>query len=122
MLRGQAGSTGQLLERVNGISGAVGYADAATADATAGPNLVVARLDGVLPTPGRLGHGAGPGYPFWTIEYGYSADTPSPGSLQASFLACLRTDPARVALREAGYLPCVNQDGTTLVPCSRPQQ
>jgi ABC-type phosphate transport system substrate-binding protein len=122
VFRCEAGSTGQLLERVNGVSGAIGYADAATTDAGAFPNLVVARLGGILPTPAQLSSGSGPGYPFWTVEYVYSSDTPPAGTLRASFLAYLRTDSARVALREAGYLPCVNQDGTVLAQCARPQQ
>ncbi|MFD0743654.1 PstS family phosphate ABC transporter substrate-binding protein [Phytohabitans flavus] len=110
-LRCLASGTGRLLENVNTMSGAIGYADAPTA--TLYPDVVRVRLDGREPEFGHIGEG----YPFWTIEYMYTYGEPPAGGLLASFLAYMNTDSARVALREAGYVPCVNQDGSQLEPC-----
>jgi hypothetical protein len=94
-----------LLERVNRISGAIGYADAATANPAGYPNLAPARLDGALPVANQL---SSAGHP-----QGYPLDD----------RVRLQLRPAtRVVLREAGYLPCINQDEQPVPQCSRPQQ
>lgn len=115
-LRCTAGSTGQLLETVDRLSGAMGYADAPTA--THYQRAIRVRLDGKEPDVGEVAEG----YPFWTIEYLYTyGEAPADGVL-ASFLEYMNTDSARVALREAGYVPCVNQDGSQLEPCLSQQR
>lgn len=96
--------TGTLLERVNSIPGAIGYAQ--ISDASAYPNISVIKINGGDPTIGDVKTGA---YPYWTVEYLYTEGTPAAGSLAADFLGYMKSVTASDILREADYTPCVDR-------------
>lgn len=108
VIRCEKASTGQLLEAVNAIPGAVGYAEAHVAEqdqAAKYPNLDVMLLGGRDPSAEAVN--AGPdSYPFWAVEYVYTYGTPPPGSLLAAFLAYMSTDAAKSRLQSDGEIPC----------------
>lgn len=106
--------TGTLLQRVNEIPGAIGYAQ--ISDASTYTNVEGVKLDGWDPSIGAVERGA---YPFWTVEYLYTYGSPAPGTLAASFLSFLTSDAAKDALRSADYTPCVDRQQTLLTTLCR---
>jgi ABC-type phosphate transport system substrate-binding protein len=96
--------TGTLLQRVGSIPGAIGYAQ--ISDAQNYPNVSVIKINGGDPTIGDVKNGA---YPYWTVEYLYTAGTPAAGSLAADFLGYIKSVTASDTLREADYTPCVDR-------------
>ncbi|SCL41433.1 phosphate transport system substrate-binding protein [Micromonospora pallida] len=101
-------TTGDLLDRVAGVPGAIGYADTPQAR-KAGDDVIEVRIDGVSPSPEQLDR-----YPFWTVEYAYHRSPPAgTSSLAAEFVRHLTsavpadsdTTPARL-LEQEGYPPC----------------
>jgi ABC-type phosphate transport system substrate-binding protein len=96
--------TRTLLERVNSIPGAIGYAQ--VSDAATYPNVSAIKIDGGDPTISAVEAGA---YPYWTAEYLYTLGTPAPGSIAADFLGYLRSVTASDILRSADYTPCVDR-------------
>jgi phosphate transport system substrate-binding protein len=104
VIRCEEPSTGALLERVNAIPGAIGYAQ--ISDAVSYPNVELAKLNASDPDIGDVKAGK---YPYWTVEYLYTNGTPTPGSLTAAFLAYFSTDVAENLLLSSAYTPC----GTT---------
>src|SRR5215469_10276939 len=108
VIRCEKSSTGQLLEAVNAIPGAVGYAEAHVAErdqAAKYPNLDVVLLAGRDPSAEAVN--AGPNsYPFWAVEYMCTYGTPAPGSLLSAFLGYMSTDAAKSSLQNDGEIPC----------------
>lgn len=96
--------TPTLLQRVNSIPGAIGYAQ--ISDASTYPNVSAIKINGGDPTIGDVKSGA---YPYWTVEYLYTAGTPAAGSLAAGFLDYMKSVTASAILLGAEYTPCVDR-------------
>jgi ABC-type phosphate transport system substrate-binding protein len=101
--------TTTLLEKVNSIAGAIGYAQ--ITDAATYPNVAVTKINGWDPTIGAVKSGA---YPYWAVEYLYTSGSPAPRSLEAGFLGYLDGITADDILRGDDYTPCVDR-GQTLM-------
>jgi len=102
-------STEEEINTVAAVPGAIGYGDVANATTKAAVragSIVTVELNGRFPQVDSL-----PDYPFWTVEYLYTAGTPPPGSATRAFLDYLASDSAQAALLSAGYTPCVPRDG-----------
>jgi ABC-type phosphate transport system substrate-binding protein len=107
--------TGTLLQRVNSIPGAIGYAQ--ISDAATYPNVSPIKINGADPTINAVKSGA---YPYWTVEYLYTLGTPAPGSLAADFLGYMRSVTASDILRTADYTPCVDRGQSLMKTLCRP--
>lgn len=97
----EATDTGTLLQRVSGISGAMGYAQ--VSDAASYPSVETVNLGGTAPGIATVRTG---GYPYWTVEYLYTHGVPARGTPAAQFLAFMRTPTAGDILHAQGYTPC----------------
>jgi ABC-type phosphate transport system substrate-binding protein len=102
--RCEVNDTGTLLQRVNSIPGAIGYAQ--TSDAANYPNVSAIHINGADPTIDAVKSHA---YPYWTVEYLYTLGPPAAGSLAAGFLAFVRSVTASDILHIADYTPCIDQ-------------
>jgi phosphate transport system substrate-binding protein len=100
----EVGDTGTLLQRVNAIPGAIGYAQ--TSDAASYANVEKAAINGYSAGIGPVEQGV---YSFWTVEHLYTYGQPAPGSLTAAFLAYMNSVNARDILRGDEYTPCGGQ-------------
>ena len=109
VIRCEVTDTGTLLARVNSIPGAIGYAQ--ISDAAAYPNVSLTKINGSDSTIDAVKAGA---YPYWTVEYLYTAGPPSAGSLAADFLGYMQSVAASDRLRAADYTPC-NDRGESLL-------
>ena len=107
--------TRTLLERVNAIPGAIGYAQ--ISDAATYPKISAIKIDGGDPAIGAVEAGA---YPYWTTEYLYTLGTPAPGSLAADFLGYLKSVTASDILRSEDYTPCVDRGQSLMNTLCRP--
>jgi ABC-type phosphate transport system substrate-binding protein len=97
-------STGNMLEGVSALEGAIGYAQTGDVATYAGGGLRAVSLGGI---EGRFGN-TGPSarnYPFWNVEYLYTYG-PATG-LASRLLQYLGTSDAVSALEAAGYTPCL---------------
>ncbi len=103
VIRCEKSRTGQLLEAVNAIPGAIGYAEAAAAAAPEYSNVDEIQLDGRDASPELVKNGQ---YPFWATEYLYTYGKPAPGSLLSAFLGFMSTDIAASVLQDDGDIPC----------------
>jgi len=103
VIRCEKSSTGQLLEAVNTIPGAIGYAEAAAAAAPGYSSVDQIQLDGRDPSPQLVSNGQ---YPFWAVEYLYSYGKPAPGTLLSAFLGYMSTDTAQSILLSDLDIPC----------------
>ena len=111
----EVADTGTLLQRVNQIPGAIGYAQ--ISDAATYPDVETIKLNGWDAGIGPVEQGL---YPFWTVEYLYTYGSPRPGSLAASFLGYLNSDAARDTLRSDAYTPCVDRQQSLLATLCQP--
>jgi ABC-type phosphate transport system substrate-binding protein len=103
VLRCEVKDTPTLLEKVNQIPGAIGYAEARTAsDLTRFANLNVIQLAGVPADLARVKQGS---YPFWDDEYLYTYGSPDNGSPAWAFVDFMNTETAKNILRDEGYGP-----------------
>lgn len=109
--------TGTLLERVNAIPGAIGYAQ--ISDAASYQNVERVTIGGADADFGAV---QGREYPFWTVEYLYTYGTPPRGSLASAFLSYLGTDTAKDILRSQAYTPCVDRGQTLTATLCSPAQ
>jgi ABC-type phosphate transport system substrate-binding protein len=98
-------TTREVLETVDEIPGAIGYADAADVGGYSGVRPIL--IDGMQGTEEFLEQG----YEFWTIEFAYRREE-IPGSLVENFLGYLQRDSVARAMREEGYIPCQRSDGS----------
>jgi phosphate transport system substrate-binding protein len=97
-------STKQLLQSVNAIPGAIGYAE--TAQASTYPDVDEIQLNGRDASPGAV---KSKDYPFWATEYLYTYGTPPVGSLLSFFLRYMLTnDTAKSLIQGPDYedIPC----------------
>jgi ABC-type phosphate transport system substrate-binding protein len=103
VIRCEKSGTTQLLQAVNEIPGAIGYAESAQASQYSDVDQV--QLDGATASPGSVRSRE---YPFWATEYLYTYGTPPPGSLLASFLSYMYTDAAKSIMQGPAYeeIPC----------------
>lgn len=101
VIKCEMADTGTLLQRVNDIPGAIGYAQ--VSDAASYANLEIVKIGGWDPDISAVEER---NYPFWTTEYLYTRGTPSSGSLAAAFLSFMRSDTAGDILRSQDYTPC----------------
>jgi hypothetical protein len=67
----------------------------------------VVTLDGRLPEATSIAQG----YPFWTVEFLYTAGAPDDSSLLKNFIAFLGSANARAELSIRGYPPCIDRNG-----------
>jgi phosphate transport system substrate-binding protein len=104
VIRCEVADTTTLLQRVNAIPGAIGYAQVSSAEAYA--NVGSVKIDGWDPDIGTVERGD---YPFWTVEYLYTYGSPAPGTPTAAFLRYVNSDAARDILRSDSYTPCVDR-------------
>jgi ABC-type phosphate transport system substrate-binding protein len=99
--RCEVGTTEELLARVNGIEGAIGYAELGASRKY--PGLTVVSLDGVIADTAKV---ADRSYKFWEIEHAYTYKAPKPASLQEAFLKYVSSAKARPILARDGLVPC----------------
>jgi phosphate transport system substrate-binding protein len=95
--------TGTLLQRVDSIPGAIGYAQ--VSDANTESKLRPIAINGWAATFDDAKAGS---YPFWTVEWLYTAGPPPKGSLAADFLDYITGITAAEILRINDYTPCVD--------------
>ena len=99
--RCEVSDTGTLLQRVNVIPGAIGYAQ--ISDAASYANVEKVAINGWAASIGPVEQGA---YAFWTVEYLYTEGKPAAGSLTAAFLAYMSIVTAADILHGDDYTPC----------------
>ncbi|MCO5993290.1 substrate-binding domain-containing protein [Actinoallomurus rhizosphaericola] len=116
-IRCELRTTGELIDKVAQTPGAVGYADAPTAKAEAArlQRFHVVTLDGRLPEATSIAQG----YPFWTVEYLYTAGAPAGSSLLRNLIAFLGSANARAELSIRGYPPCIDRNGDRNPLCTQ---
>jgi phosphate transport system substrate-binding protein len=104
VIRCEKSSTTQVLQAVNELPGAIGYAE--YAQAAQYQHIDQVQLDGVDASPSSVRRT--PEYPFWAVEYLYTYDNPPPGSLLATFLRYMYTDTAKSIMQAPDYgdIPC----------------
>jgi phosphate transport system substrate-binding protein len=102
-VRCEKDSTGQLLQAVNEVKGAIGYAGAA--EAARYPNIDEIHLDGRDAVSSAVNSGE---YKFWAVEYLYTYGTPPAGSLLSAFLGYMRSASAASILQSPDWadIPC----------------
>jgi phosphate transport system substrate-binding protein len=109
VIRCEVANTTTLLQRVNAIPGAIGYAQVSSAEAYA--NVGTVKIGGWDPDIGAVSRGD---YPFWTVEYLYTYGSPAAGTATAAFLNYVNSEAARDILRSDGYTPCVDRNQSLL--------
>ncbi|MFB9831998.1 substrate-binding domain-containing protein [Actinoallomurus acaciae] len=114
VIRCERSSQGQVLDAVNTVPGAIGYAELHVAsDTRRYPNVRILALDGRTPTASP----AMDRYSFVAPEIFYT-DGPAPnGSAASAFLTFLAGDTARRLLQQAGAPPCVTPNTLLSPPC-----
>ena len=100
----EAPDTTTLLQRVNSLAGAVGYAQ--ISDAAPYANVDRVKINASDPDLGAVEQGE---YPYWTVEYLYTYGTPRARTLTAAFLAYMGTETASTILVGAAYTPCAGR-------------
>ena len=115
VIRCEEPDTSTLLERVNSIPGAIGYAQ--ISDAASFPNVELVKLNAADPDIGDVKAGK---YPYWTVEYLYTEGQPQARSLTAAFLAYFGTDNAENLLLNGAYTPCANAQPQVAKLCAEP--
>jgi ABC-type phosphate transport system substrate-binding protein len=114
MIRCEVPDTATLLQRVNTIPGAVGYAQ--VNDAQPYANVASVKIGGRDPGIGAVEQGT---YPYWTVEYLYTYGRPSASSLTSAFLSYMASDTASQILRSTSYTPCAGgQQPIVVMLCS----
>jgi phosphate transport system substrate-binding protein len=88
---------------VNGIEGAIGYAELGGSQKY--PALTVVSLDGVIADTAKV---ADRSYRFWEVEHAYTYKAFKPASLQKAFLEYLSSAKARPILARDGLVPCTD--------------
>jgi phosphate transport system substrate-binding protein len=109
MVRCEVTDTPTLLQRVNTIRGAIGYAQ--FSDASGYRNISAIKINGWDATRGDVEMNF---YPYWTVEYLYTLGTPAPGSLEADFLGYINSTTSDNILYSNDYTPCIDR-GQSLI-------
>jgi phosphate transport system substrate-binding protein len=103
----QQETTGQVLQLVGSIPGAIGYAETGDVNDLRSSAVEPVILGGIGDGYANLGTAPGT-YQFWAVEYLYTYGTPRAGSLAADFIAYMTSNPAaRVLLEGDLYHPCL---------------
>jgi phosphate transport system substrate-binding protein len=109
--RCEVADTPTLLSKVNSISGAIGYAQISDASTYTNRSVSVIKINGQYPTDTAVKLGS---YPYWTVEYLYTAGRPIPGSLAADFITYMNSETADVILLGSDYIPCIDGKASLL--------
>ncbi|WP_030981983.1 substrate-binding domain-containing protein [Streptomyces sp. NRRL WC-3744] len=104
-------STDQVLAKVAGLPGAVGYSELNLALRAKGVRVL--SLDGGAPSVDAIEHGRS-GYPYREIEYAYTYGSPPADSLASSFLTYLSRGNGQSIIRTHGHVPCWTPEGMKL--------
>lgn len=107
--------TPTLLQLVNTIPGAIGYAQISDAESYTNVEHVNINTAGADIADVKAGI-----YPYWTVEYLYTYGPAAPRSLTAAFLSYVNTDTSRDILRSAAYTPCFDRQQTLPATLCRP--
>jgi phosphate transport system substrate-binding protein len=105
VVRCERPDTESLLQEVDKIEGAIGYAE--TAAAARFPDVDRVQLDGRNPDIEAVKLSPNP-YMFYTVEYFYSYGQPERNTFVSAFLKYMDSDTAKNILRRGGYTPCVD--------------
>ncbi|MCW7942711.1 phosphate ABC transporter substrate-binding protein [Streptomyces hygroscopicus] len=103
VVRCELDSTGQVLNTVATLPGAIGYSELNLAVGHPGVRLL--DLDAHHPSVEELEHG-GTDYPYREIEYAYTYGRPPADSLASSFLTYIGQGSGQNVIRTHGHLPC----------------
>ncbi|GAA4076842.1 substrate-binding domain-containing protein [Actinomadura miaoliensis] len=115
VIRCERSSQGQVLDTVNRLPGAIGYAELHVAANTRRyPNVRILALDG---RKADAASAAANRYPFVAPEVFYTHGPPPNNSPASAFLTFLASDSARKILQQAGATPCVSRDALISAPC-----
>ncbi|ARQ72455.1 phosphate ABC transporter substrate-binding protein [Streptomyces marincola] len=109
VVRCELGSTGDVLDAVAGIPGAIGYAEVGRTNER--EDVLPLRIDGQAATLEAADHGA---YPFWETEFAYTYGEPAPDSLAASFLRYLTNEVGQDIIRARDHRPCAELENPVL--------
>jgi phosphate transport system substrate-binding protein len=109
-IRCEVNDTGTLLQRVDSIPGAIGYAQ--VSDASSSRDVSVIKINGADANIADVQQNL---YPYWTVEYLYTLGNPAPGSLEADFLSYINGTTSDDILRSNDFAPCVDR-GQSLMP------
>lgn len=112
LTRCEVNGTKSLLDAVDRVPGAIGYAEVYAAAKR--QHLVSVRLDGHEPD---IEWGQQRDYPFWTVEYLYTYGRPEDGSLTAKFLAFMDSDTAKNIMRMYKHVPCADRQSLPDAVC-----
>ncbi|SEG81384.1 ABC-type phosphate transport system, substrate-binding protein [Thermomonospora echinospora] len=114
IIRCERSSQGQVLDTVNQVPGAIGYAELHVAANTRRyPGVRILTLDGTKAGVSPQGDR----YPFVAPEVFYTHGQPPNGSPASAFLTFLAGDSARRLLQQAGSPPCLTPDALLSAPC-----
>lgn len=114
-----ANDTPTMLNIVQAVPGAIGYAELSASDANS--NLRRIQIDSHDPDlEPAIQRAVAPVYPFWTTEHLLTLQAPPPNSVLAAFVNYLIGDKAQNDMNKNGNFPCVGlrPDQQTLV-CQR---
>ncbi|WP_407286542.1 PstS family phosphate ABC transporter substrate-binding protein [Streptomyces sp. BP-8] len=112
LTRCEVNSTKSLLDAVDRVPGAIGYAEVYAAAQRR--HVVSVRLNGNEPD---IEWGRQRDYPFWTVEYLYTYGRPEDGSLTAKFLAFMDSDTAKNIMRMYKHVPCADRQSLPVAVC-----
>ncbi|REK90246.1 phosphate-binding protein [Streptomyces inhibens] len=112
LTRCEVNSTKSLLDAVDRVPGAIGYAELYAAAQR--QHVVSVRLNGHEPD---IEWGQQRDYPFWTVEYLYTYGRPEDGSLTAKFLAFMDSDTAKNIMRMYKHVPCADRQSLPGAVC-----
>jgi phosphate transport system substrate-binding protein len=114
-IRCEVANTGTLLQRVNSIPGAIGYAQ--VADAADYRNVSELKINGF---DANFGDVQADYYPYWTVEYLYTLGNPASGSLEADFISYINSTTSDDILRSNAYTPCVDRGQSLMATLCNP--
>ncbi|MFT2014798.1 substrate-binding domain-containing protein [Streptomyces sp. 796.1] len=97
----EASDTDSVVDTVDKVAGAIGYAE--TQRAGGKPHVVAVSLDGNEPV---LSPNKRSPYPFWAVERLYTYGEPTDGTLIAKFLAFMNQDSTSGQLNYHKHIPC----------------
>jgi ABC-type phosphate transport system substrate-binding protein len=113
-IRCERSSQAQVLDTVNRVPGAIGYAELhVAANVRRYPDVRVLTLDGKKADASPAGNR----YPFVAPEVFYTHGLPPNNSPASAFLTFLAGDSARKLLQQAGAPPCVTSNSPLPPPC-----
>ncbi|QFZ19251.1 PstS family phosphate ABC transporter substrate-binding protein [Saccharothrix syringae] len=112
-VRCERDDNGTAIAEISTTPGAIGYVDIPpTNPQRKSRSVVPVQLDDVYPDISNIQPDQDEGYQFWTIEHVYTRGEPAAGTRLANFLAYLTGRAGSTLIQAAGYIPCVNPDGS----------